>query len=177
MDWQGFPGKRVWNASHLGRLAALTITLEGVRQDDPHAGKDEVRAAAIALARAGRVSYRVAPAPKTRPMQSHREKRADERRRSRLRSGKLLDPGNRFLCECLVYDRSSTGLRIKLMKNVGLPNRCRLFDDETGEVKVVATVWRRETFVGMRYCPSEANVTVPRNLRAALQGRYYAIAD
>jgi hypothetical protein len=155
----------------------LTTTFEGVRQDDAYAGPDRGRAIAIALAREGRVSYRVGPAPMTRPAGSPAEKRTSERRRSRLYSGKLLDPSNRFLCECLVYDRSSTGLRIKLMKNVGLPIRCRLFDDATGEVKVVTTVWRRETFVGLRFCANETNVTIPKNLRAALQGRYYAIAD
>ena len=63
------------------------------------------------------------------------------------------------------------------MKNVGLPSRCRLFDDATGEVRVVTVVWRRETFVGLRFCVNETNVTIPKNLRAALQGRYYAIAD
>jgi hypothetical protein len=154
----------------------LTITLEGVRQDDMHASSGKARAAALALAREGRVAYRVATTPKARPPEPVGEKRASERRRSRLYSGKLLDPTNRFLCECLVHDRSHTGLRVKLMKNVGLPNRCRLFDDETGEVKVVATVWRRETFVGMRYCANE-NVAIPKDLRAALQSRYYAIAD
>jgi hypothetical protein len=155
----------------------LTITFEGVRQDDAHAGPDKGRATAIALAREGRVSYQVGPALMARPAGASAEKRTSERRRSRLYSGKLLDPNNRFLCECLVYDRSSTGLRIKLMKNVGLPIRCRLFDAATGEVRVVTTVWRRETFVGLRFCANETNVAIPKNLRAALQGRYYAIAD
>jgi hypothetical protein len=155
----------------------LTITLEGVRQDEAHAGPDRARAAAIALAREGRIGYRIAPIPKARAADSSSEKRVSERRRSRLRSGKLLDPGNRFLCECLVYDRSSTGLRIKLTKNIGLPNRCRLFDDETGEVRVVAIVWRRELFVGVRFSTSETNVAIPRDLRLALCGRYYAMAD
>jgi hypothetical protein len=155
----------------------LTITLEGVRQDNADANSDKVRAAAIVLAREGRISYHVGPTPKARPAASSGEKRGNERRRSRLYSGKLLDPNNRFLCECLVYDRSSTGLRIKLMKNVGLPTRCRLFDDATGEVRAVTTVWRRETFVGLRFCANETNIAIPKNLRAALQGRYYAIED
>jgi hypothetical protein len=157
----------------------LTITLEGVRQDEGAESAGAVRFAASALARQGRVAYRVAlaPIPTGRRDTARGDNRTSERRRIRLRSAKLLDSNNRFLCECLIHDRSNTGLRLKLMKNIGLPSRCRLFDDDTGEVMVVATVWRSETVVGMRYCLSEPTVAISKNLRAALRGRYYAIED
>jgi hypothetical protein len=155
----------------------LTITLEGVRQDDGAASDGLTRAAASALAREGRVAYRLTSLQRSNPAVGRGEKRTSARQRSRLRSAKLLDSHNRFLCECLIHDRSSVGLRLKLMKNIGLPGRCRLFDDETGELRGIVTVWRRETLVGVRYCVGETTVDIPGETRAALQGRYYAITD
>jgi hypothetical protein len=149
----------------------VTIILEGVRRDD---SANMLHASASALAREGRVAYRVTIVP---PSRGRDDKRTSERRRSRLRSAKLLDSNNRFLCECLVRDRSSTGLRLTLVKAVGLPNRCRLFDDETGEVSVVVIVWRRESTVGARYCATVGPAALSRAKRAALRGRYYAIPD
>jgi hypothetical protein len=147
--------------------------LAGVVQSGRRGGSDPSAAEIGALARDGRVAYRVLPTP-------HRQsadKRASQRRRSRLRSAKLLDANNRFLCECLVYDRSSMGLRLKLLKNIGLPSRCVFFDDDSGELRAVAIVWRRNAAVGMRYRPGESLKPLPPSARAALKGRYYAIAD
>ena len=43
------------------------------------------------------------------------DKRSAHRRRTRLRSGKLLDPRNALLIDCQVYDRSEKGARIRLI--------------------------------------------------------------
>ncbi|HLW91672.1 MAG TPA: hypothetical protein VKS78_10265 [Roseiarcus sp.] len=150
----------------------MILVLEGVRRDRLGAG-----AAASVLARDGKVAYCVAAAPRDAKASGRRDKRANERRRSRLRSAKLLDASNRFLCECLVHDRSSSGLRIKLMRNIGLPARCRLYDDETGQISLVATAWRRGAVLGMRYLGGEGSATLSASARAALGGRYYAIVD
>jgi hypothetical protein len=152
----------------------MTI-LFGVRRDERTGGADLTVAAARSLASEGLVAYRIHAAPAG--LAERREKRANERRRSRLRSAKLLDSNNRFLCECLVHDRSSGGLRVKLMKNVGLPSRCRLYDDETSEVRAVVAAWRRNCLLGMRYCGVEGAIVLPPDARAALAGRYYAISD
>jgi hypothetical protein len=181
MDWQGLPARRPYavdfDFTQKPGLRGLTITLEGVRQHGAVAGAGVTRAAASSLAREGRVAYRVTSVQGPNPTAGRGEKRTSERQRSRLRSAKLLDSHNRFLCECLVHDRSSVGLCLKLMKNIGLPGRCRLFDDETGALRSIVTVWRRETVVGVRYCAGETMVDIRRETRAALQGRYYAIAD
>jgi hypothetical protein len=99
------------------------------------------------------------------------------RRRVRLRSGKLLDQHNRFLCECLVRDQSAQGLCLLLTKNIGLPPRCHLHDDETGAVEAVATMWRRGALLGVRYCATAKPIALKASDRSALQGKYYAILD
>jgi hypothetical protein len=147
----------------------MTETLEGVEQT-----RRPQRAEVGALARQGRVAYSISVAPQSaRPG----DKRASDRRRSRLRSAKLLDANNRFLCECLVNDYSSTGLRLTLLKNIGLPSRCALFDDTTSEVRPVAIVWRRDSVVGIRYRLHERPAPLSKSARTALRGRYYAVPD
>jgi hypothetical protein len=147
----------------------MTETLEGVEQTR-RPGQAEVGA----LARQGRVAYSVFVAPASaRPG----DKRTSRRRRSRLRSAKLLDAQNRFLCECLVNDYSSAGLRLTLLKNVGLPSRCALFDDTTGEIKPIAIVWRRDAIVGIRYRLQEKPAPLSKSAWTALRGRYYAVPD
>src|SRR5271163_2477485 len=71
------------------------------------------------------------------------EKRREMRRRTRLRSGKVLDANNRFLAECQVHDRSQRGARLRLVANLFMPTRLRLFDDETGTVRDARLIWRR----------------------------------
>ena len=97
------------------------------------------------LASRNLVSYEVVEPPRDSPPLAGKliEKRASTRRRLRLRSGKLLDTHNKFLCECLVRDRSGHGLCLVLARNIGLPARCRLYDDETGSLNAITTIWRR----------------------------------
>lgn len=147
----------------------MTEILEGVQQS-VRPGRAEVGA----LARRGRVAYSVLAAPSSRGTS---DKRTSERRRSRLRSAKLLDVNNRFLCECLINDYSGTGLRLTLLKNIGLPNQCALFDDSTGEVRAVATVWRRDLVVGIRYRLNDRLAPLSKSAWTALRGRYYAVPD
>jgi hypothetical protein len=155
----------------------MTITLEGIRRDRWSEKTSLARALASSLARNGKVAYRVEANPGNSESNApgRREMRASERRRSRLSSAKLLDSSGRFLCECLVHDRSSSGLRLKLMKNVSLPNRYLLYDDETNEINVVSTVWRRDSLLGVRRTAESASVK--ESMRAALRGRYYAVPN
>lgn len=125
------------------------------------------------------VSYEIVESPsEAPPIAGNRvEKRSSARRRLRLRSGKLLDAQNKFLCECLVRNRSGQGLCLILAKNVGLPIRYRLYDDETGSLKAVTTVWRRNALLGVRYCLASKPVAIREADRSALRGRYYAVLD
>jgi hypothetical protein len=153
----------------------MTDTLEGVRGPDRRADHGYLRK----LARRGQVSYSVSesePEPKAQP-DGRPDNRGSGRRRTRLRSGKILDHANTFLCDCLIHDRSATGLRLALPRSVDLPLHFRVHDDETGAVDVVETVWRRGAIVGVRYTAASSPVSVKPSVRSALRGRFYAVRD
>jgi len=157
----------------------MSDLLEGVRSSF----RRDDRALARVLARRGQVAYAVfdsvreAPRVETpRPKPTGRELRLAGRRRTRLRSAKILDAANAFVCDCLIYDRSATGLRLTLACEIGLPPQFQVHDDETGAVELVATVWRRGATLGVRFSGYGASTLKPSE-RAALRGRYYAVRD
>jgi len=157
----------------------MTINLEGVRTGHWRGPPALKRLMSKSLARRDLVSYEVVTAPPEEPPADRRslERRSSARRRLRLRSGKLLDSQNRFICECLMRDESPQGLCLRLAKNIGLPPRYRLYNDETGTLSVVATIWRRSELLGVRYCPTAKPASIKESDRSALRGRYYAIPD
>ena len=57
------------------------------------------------------------------------DKRSARRRRTRLRSGKLLDPRNALLIDCQIYDRSEKGARIRLIGECPVPRSIRLYEE------------------------------------------------
>jgi len=152
----------------------MSDLLEGVPSSLPRGD----RALARILARRGQVAYAVfdsireTPRPKT----TGRELRLAGRRRTRLRSAKILDAANAFVCDCLIYDRSATGLRLTLARDVGLPKQFQVHDDDSGVVESVATAWRRGATLGVRFCGYGASTLTPSE-RTALRGRYYAVRD
>jgi hypothetical protein len=105
------------------------------------------------------------------------EKRAEMRKRTRLRSGKILDTKNKFLIECQVHDRSPQGARLRLVANVSAPSRIRLFDDESKIVRDARVVWRNNQELGVRFMATiKADALRPAD-RAALDGnKYYAVS-
>jgi hypothetical protein len=157
----------------------MTVDLHGVRVRRRLAPAGLNRLMSKSLASRNLVSYEVVEPPRDVPPAPGKstEKRSSARRRLRLRSGKLLDAQNKFLCECLVRDRSGHGLCLVLARNIGLPARCRLYDDETGSLSAIATVWRRGSQVGVRYSFTAKPLAIKESDRSALRGRYYAIPD
>ena len=153
----------------------MADTLDGVLRPDARDDRESARA----LALRGQVAYRVvAPArPVDPPAGGRREHRAFGRRRTRLRSAKVLDSANKFICECLVIDRSAGGLRLTLGRNVGLPRYFHVHDDETGAVAAVATIWRRGATLGVRITCALAPTALKPIERSALRGLFYAIPD
>jgi hypothetical protein len=101
--------------------------------------------------------------------------RSEKRRRTRLRSGKVLDASNRFLVECQIHERSQRGARLRLVANLFLPTRLRLFDDETGSVRDARLVWRRNHELGISFIAKSAAEDLRPSERAALAGKYYAV--
>ena len=153
----------------------MADTFEGIRGTDRRDDHSHARK----LAQRGQVSYSVVdsePEPKL-TADGRPENRGAGRRRTRLRSGKILNEANKFLCDCLIHDRSATGLRLALPRDIDLPPHFRVHDDETAEVDVVSTMWRRGAIVGVRYRPMAGPASVKPSVRAALRGRYYGVPD
>ena len=160
--------------------------LEGVRHAgadarEPGAGNGRglSREAALSLARSGQIAYRVLDGSSPAPAAPGRgsELRLDARRRTRLRSAKVLDAANAFVCEAIIQDRSVAGLRLLLARNVGLPGRFGVHDDETGEVLTVTAAWRRGQSLGVRVLQRGPTAPLKPSERLALGGRYYGIRD
>ena len=103
------------------------------------------------------------------------ERRTGARARTRLRSGKLLDAALAFLVDCRIHDRSAGGLRIRLLDAATLPRDLHLYEDETGRVLHVRTIWRRGAEVGLRVLAHRPARNLPAAQRAALEGRYYGL--
>jgi hypothetical protein len=161
------------------RGVSMAENLEGVRLRRWNAPIGVKRLMSRSLASRNLVSYEIVEPPAEAPSVDGRprEKRSSARQRLRLRSAKLLDSQSAFICECLVRDQSAQGLCLKLMKNIGLPARCILYDDETGALDVVTTMWRRGSLLGVRYSPSSTPVAIKPTDRSALRGRYHAVRD
>jgi hypothetical protein len=153
----------------------MGVILNGVRCDDWSLRPGLARSLGQALATRGQVAYcRVAP-PAAKPGET--EQRRANRVRLRLRSAKLLTADKRFLCECRVQDRSNGGVGLVLARNVTLPSRLCLYDDETGQAHFVTVAWRRDATIGVRFCASGAKPNIRPSERHALNGRYYAVPD
>lgn len=118
------------------------------------------------------VTYCVLPSPTP----STGEKRRQQRRRTRLRSGKVLDRGNRFLVDATILDRSSGGLRLRLARDCPAPEFFHLFDDETGLIFSARIAWRRQALLGALVDPGGPVNATPRQI-AALRGKFYAMRD
>ncbi len=97
----------------------------------------------------GAVTYRILD-----PVQESGDKRTETRKRTRLRSGKILDGTGKFLIDCQIHNRSERGARLILFARVKLPRRIRLFSDLDGELLEGAVAWQRGQNVGVTFPPA-----------------------
>ncbi len=58
------------------------------------------------------------------------EQREQERKRTRLRSGKLVTLEGQFIIECHFQDLAEAGARIRIVAQSYIPERFWLFDDQ-----------------------------------------------
>jgi len=149
----------------------------GIKRQDWRARPDAARKLGRELAERGEIAYWAASPEKDLPEGKRTEQRGDAREPLRLRSAKLLDARYRFLCECRICDRSSTGLRLALTRNVALPPRLAVHIDETSEVRDANVIWRRGPTVGIRLREVAPADALRPGDRYALRERYYAILD
>lgn len=116
------------------------------------------------------VTYSAAPGQEAR----EDEKRREDRRRTRLRAGKILDRGNRFLADATIIDRSCRGLRLRLAREIATPEIFHFFDEEAEAIFVARLVWREGRLLGA--ARGRFVFATPRRI-AALRTKFYAMKD
>lgn len=103
------------------------------------------------------------------------DRRSVRRRRTRLRSGKLLDLRNDFLIECQISDRSDRGARVRLLADIPAPAVIRLYEDDPERLLDARIVWRNQRDVGLCFIRRGGARRISRLQLACLRGRYYAM--
>jgi hypothetical protein len=143
---------------------------EIVAKKQPYGTKPSMGTRAGTDGNSGLVTYSVAPTPAPSP----HERRREQRRRTRLRAGKILDRANHFIVEATIVERSCGGLRLRLAREVDLPEIFHFYDEESEGVFVARIAWRRQSTLGVRRGPG---IAVTARQLIALRGKFYAIRD
>lgn len=115
------------------------------------------------------VTYSVLPSPA-------KDRRANPRQRTRLRSGKIADGEGRFVTECLIHDLSSNGARLRHPTRTVLPARIYVYDDQSSALRYALVLWRKGHETGVRFSPDFPTAQT-RALAAKLQRRFYALTQ
>jgi len=103
------------------------------------------------------------------------DRRGPSRKRTRLRSGKILDPRNKLLMECQVHDRSVYGAQLHLLKSLPLPRAIRLYDDEHGALLDAKVIWQKNGRAGIRFLTQIDERTKMLGRISKYAGKYFAI--
>jgi hypothetical protein len=77
------------------------------------------------------------------------DKRSSQRRRTRLRCGKIVDPRNSFLIDCQIYDLSDGGARLRLFACAALPEQIQLFENLPERLTDAKIAWQRNREIGI----------------------------
>ena len=101
-----------------------------------------------------------------------RERRVSPRRRTSLRSGKVVDPRSAYLIDCQIYDWSGTGARLRLFDNISVPGRIQLFEDISERMINAMIVWRRRREIGIYFIPYARNVNLTKAHLACLRSGF-----
>ncbi len=97
------------------------------------------------------------------------DKRSARRRRTRLRSGKLLDPRNALLIDCQIYDRSEKGARIRLIGDCPVPR----YEESPERLLEANVVWRKDREIGLCFTPNAQSRLISKAQLAHLRGHFY----
>ncbi len=102
------------------------------------------------------------------------DRRGAVRRRTRLRSGKLVAADGQFVVECLIANRSSEGGLLRLPRVLALPDRILLYDDQSGDLVAATVVWRRDRDLGIRFGVPERTPRL-RAIADNMRRKFYAV--
>jgi hypothetical protein len=156
---------------------AHDLMLFGVRRQDWRGRREGALELGRKLAGRGEIAYWV-DSPRSRlPEEKSADQRTHPRQRARLRSAKLLDGSYRFVCDSRICDRSRTGLRLALARDIALPHQLAVHVDETSEVREAEVVWRRGSTIGIRLRSAAPADALRLCDRYALRERYYAVPN
>lgn len=103
------------------------------------------------------------------------EKRLEERKRTRLRSGKLVTLGGQFLTECHFQDLAGGGARIRIVGHCAIPDRFWLFDDQYAGALITEIIWRKDAEFGVRFVQDSGVVPLSDTVLNTLAGKYYSL--
>jgi hypothetical protein len=101
------------------------------------------------------------------------ERRLARRHRTRLRSGKILDPHNAQLIECQIYDRSEKGARVRLIGYTPVPSKIRLYEESPERLLEALVVWRKDREIGLSFNPNAPPRLISKSQLANLRGNFY----
>lgn len=121
----------------------------------------------------GSATYTVLDDPRRSPA-DRPERRTGARQRVRLRSGKVLDTQGRFITECVLYDLSPAGSRIRPTAGCALPDDLYLFDDRTGLLHRATVLWRNGRDAGVRF-QAQPLSTRMRAVASTMRRKFYAV--
>lgn len=103
------------------------------------------------------------------------EKRVEERKRTRLRSGKLVTLDGQFLTECHFQNLAGGGARIRIVGQCAVPNRFWLFDDQYSSALITEIVWHKDAEFGVRFIQDSSVVPLNDTILNTLAGKYYSL--
>lgn len=104
-----------------------------------------------------------------------RERRREERQRTRLRSGKIVGLDGRFIIECQFADIAPHGVRLRTVEVPTLPERFWLFDDFYGHALLARVAWRNGGEMGVELIADPAVTPLGEERLSQLGGKYYMI--
>jgi hypothetical protein len=103
------------------------------------------------------------------------EKRNEERKKTRLRSGKLVTLDGKFLTECHFQNLAGGGAKIRIVSQCTIPNRFWLFDDQYCGALITQIVWHKNAEYGVRFVQDPGIVPLNDTILNTLAGKYYSL--
>ena len=106
---------------------------------------------------------------------SSKDRRAEERQRTRLRSGKIIGLDGRFLVECQFSDIAPHGAKLRTVEASRVPERFWLFDDFYVRALLARIAWRGGAELGVQFISDPSVPPLDDERLRQLAGKYYSL--